>query len=112
LIWKIGSTGLKEKERVLLSRWLDSESLLHDLTYFCASVHGGEWYMIWTRWDWLLAADTVALFLYCYLSVGWLNIEMQSMVPSVHSMEQMNAHEVCSFCDQRDRGFILWFFGI
>jgi len=57
-----------------------------------------------------MAADTVALFLYCYLSVGWLNIEIQSMVPSVHSMEQMNAREVCGFYDHGDRGFILWFF--
>jgi hypothetical protein len=31
------------------------------------------------------------------------------MVPSVHSMEQMNACEVCSFCDHGDRGFILCF---
>jgi len=36
---RIGSTGLKEKESVVLNRWLHSESLLHDLTYFCASVH-------------------------------------------------------------------------
>jgi len=36
---KIGSTGLKEKESIVLNRWLDSEPLLHDLTYFHASVH-------------------------------------------------------------------------
>jgi len=36
---KIGSTGLKEKESIVLNRWLDSESLQHDLTYLCASVH-------------------------------------------------------------------------
>ena len=32
------------------------------------------------------------------------------MVPSVHSMEQMNAREVCGLCDHGNRGFILWVF--
>jgi len=36
---RIGSTGLKEKESVVLNRCLHSESLLHHLTYFCVSVH-------------------------------------------------------------------------
>jgi hypothetical protein len=36
---KIGSTGLKEKESIVLNRWLVSESLPHDLTYLCVSVH-------------------------------------------------------------------------
>jgi hypothetical protein len=43
------STGLKEKESIVVNRWLDSEPLLHDLTYFYACVHGGEWYMIQTK---------------------------------------------------------------
>jgi len=36
---RIGNAGLKEKESIFLNIWLDSESLLHDLTYFYVSVH-------------------------------------------------------------------------
>jgi hypothetical protein len=66
--------------------------------------------MIQTKVRLTSGCSTVALFLYCNLIVGWLNIEMKSMVPSVHIMEQTNAHEVCGFCDHGDRGFLLWFF--